>query len=151
MLCSYCETPNEVDAKFCIQCGGTLSKLQKAKMHLNNRLSQTKSSIRTPPLLQAILDVSFHQFVSLKLIKVIYALSILFAGLIALVSIIIGFNGSLAFGIFMLLIGAPLIFLLIVLYSRVLLEFILFNFKTDAPKAETVESPGSADDIEWNV
>jgi hypothetical protein len=51
----------------------------------------------------------------------------------------------------MLLIGAPLIFLLIVLYSRVLLEVILFNFRTADHEAGAVEQPESTDAIEWNV
>lgn len=151
MLCNHCETPIEIDAKFCIQCGGALSKFRRVKMLLHNRLSNTGFSFHTIPFLQALFDLSFNQFVSLKIIKVIYALSIFSAGLVALVSIIVGFRSSLFLGIFMLLIGAPLIFLLILLYSRVLLEVILFNFRTHGPETETREQPESTDGIEWNV
>lgn len=151
MFCNHCGVPNEIDAKFCIHCGGSLSKFRRVKMVLHNRLSNRGFSFHTIPLLQALFDLSFNQFVGLKIIKVIYALSIFSAGLIALVSIIAGFHSSLFLGILMLLIGAPLIFLLIVLYSRVLLEVILFNFQTADPKAETEEQPESTDGIEWNV
>ncbi len=151
MFCNYCGASNDNDAEFCINCGGSLSKLRRIKMHLDNRLFKTGFSFHTIPFLQALFDVSFNQFVSLKIIKVIYALSIFSAGLVALISIIAGFYGSLFFGIFMLLIGAPLIFLLIVLYSRVLLEVILFNFRTADHEAEAVEQPESTDGIEWNV
>ncbi len=151
MFCNYCGASNDNDAKFCINCGGSLSKLRRIKMHLDNRLFNTGFSFHTLPFLQALFDVSFNQFVSLKIIRVIYALSIFSAGLVALISIIAGFYGSLFFGIFMLLIGAPLIFLLIVLYSRVLLEVILFNFRTADHEAEAVEQPESTDAIEWNV
>lgn len=151
MFCNDCGASNDNDAEFCINCGGSLSKLQRIKMHLDNRLFKTGFSFHTPPFLQALFDVSFNQFVSLKIIKVIYALSIFSAGLVALISIIAGFYGSLFFGIFMLLIGAPLIFLLIVLYSRVLLEVILFNFRTADREAGAVEQPESTDAIKWNV
>ena len=151
MFCNYCGASNDNDAEFCINCGGSLSKLRRIKMHLDNRLFKTGFSFHTTPFLQALFDVSFDQFVSLKIIKVIYALSIFFAGLVALVSIIVGFRSSLFLGIFMLLIGAPLIFLLIVLYSRVLLEVILFNFRTADHESGAVEQPESTDGIEWNV
>ncbi len=151
MFSNHCGVPNEIDAKFCIHCGGSLSKFRRVKMLLHNRLSNTRFSFHTIPFVQALFDVSFNQFVSLKIIKLIYALSIFSAGLVALVSIIAGFRSSQFLGIFMLLIGAPLIFLLIVLYSRVLLEVILFNFRTPDPEAETGEQPESTDGIEWNV
>jgi len=151
MFCNDCGASNDNDAEFCINCGGSLSKLQRGKMLLHRRLLNMVFSLNQVPFLQALIDTSFNQFVSLKIIKVIYALSIFSAGLVALISIIAGFYGSLFFGIFMLLIGAPLIFLLIVLYSRVLLEVILFNFRTADHEAEAVEQPESTDGIEWNV
>lgn len=151
MFCNYCDASNDNDAEFCINCGGSLSKLRRVKMLLHKRLFNTVFSLNKVPFLQALFDVSFNQFVSLKIIKVIYALSIFSAGLVALISIVAGFYGSLFFGIFMLLIGAPLIFLLIVLYSRVLLEVILLNFRTADREAGAVEQPESTDAIEWNV
>lgn len=151
MVCNDCGVSNENDAAFCIYCGGSFSKLRKIKMLLHNRLSHSGFSFRIPLFLRPLFDLSFKQFVSLKVIKVIYVLSIFFAGLIALVSIIAGFNDSLFFGIFILLIGAPLIFLLIVLYSRVLLETVLFNFQADDPKIESKEQPESIDVIDWKV
>jgi hypothetical protein len=102
-------------------------------------------------LLKALFDVSFEQFVSFKIIKFIYGLSILSAGLIALLFVIAGFRVSLLFGIFVLLIGAPLIFLLIILYSRILLEMILVNSRMVDHKAKTERQPESMDNIEWNV
>ena len=151
MFCNYCGASNDNDAEFCINCGGSLSKLRRIKMHLDNRLFKTGFSFHTIPFLQALFDVSFNQFVSLKIIKVIYALSIFSAGLVALISIVAGFYGSLFFGIFMLLIGAPLIFLLIILYSRILLEMILVNSRMVDHKAKTERQPESMDNIEWNV
>jgi len=151
MFCNYCGASNENDAEFCINCGESLSKFRRVKKFLHKRLLNARFPLNKAYLLKALFDVSFEQFVSFKIIKFIYGLSILSAGLIALLFVIAGFRVSLLFGIFVLLIGAPLIFLLIVLYSRVLLEVILFNFRTADHEAGAVEQPESTDGIEWNV
>ena len=93
--------------------------------------------------------------------KFLYALSVLFAGLTAVFLILAGFKASIWFGIFALLIGAPLIFLLMVVFSRVLLETILMIFRIADQTANigvanmglpTVdEKPESRDSIQWNV
>ncbi|MBM4307923.1 MAG: DUF4282 domain-containing protein [Deltaproteobacteria bacterium] len=151
MICNDCGALNENDAQFCIHCGGSLSKFQKLKILLHNPLSHKRGSFRILPFLHALFDLSFKQRVSLKVIKAIYILSILSAALAALICIIAGFYGPRFFGIFMLLIGAPLIFLLVVLYSRVLLEAVLFKFQTADPKPETEKQPDLTDEIKWNV
>jgi len=151
MVCNDCGASNENDAKFCIHCGGSFSMFRRVKVLLYNRSSHTGFSFRPLHFLQALFDVSFKQFVSFKIIKRVYALSILFAGLVALLFVIAGFHSSLWFGILVLLIGAPLIFLLIVLYSRVVLELVLFNFGTADSKAKKEEPPEPVDSIEWNV
>jgi hypothetical protein len=64
------------------------------------------------------------------------------------------------FGIFALFLGAPLIFLLTVIYSRVFLEMILVIFRmgdhmaehpTDIGLANTEEIQESKDSIQWNI
>ncbi len=151
MCCNYCGASNDNDAEFCINCGGSLSKPRRGKMLLHRRLLNMVFSLNKVPFLQALIDTSFNQLVSFKIIKLIYSLSILFAGLVALLFVIAGFHASLFFGIFMLLIGAPLIFLLIVLYSRIFLEMILVNFRRADHKIKKEEQPESVDSIEWNV
>jgi len=151
MVCNECGASNENDAAFCIHCGESFSKLRKIKNLLHEHLSHTTLSFRSPHLFKALFDISFKQFVSIKIIKVVYALSIFSAALAALVCIIAGFYGPRFLGIFMLLIGAPLIFLLIVLYSRVIMELVLFNFGTGEPKVKQEEPPEPVDSIEWNV
>jgi len=151
MFCNYCDASNDNDAEFCINCGGSLSKLRRVKMLLHTRLFNTVFSLNKVPFLQTLIDTSFNQLVSFKIIKLIYALSILFAGLVALLFVIAGFRTSLLFGIFVLLIGAPLIFLLIVLYSKIFLEMILVNFRRADHKIKKEEQPESVDSIEWNI
>jgi hypothetical protein len=78
------------------------------------------------------------------------------AGLTALFLIIIGFETSIWFGIFALLIGAPLLFLLTVISNRVLLELILVIYRMadcmeNMRLVDMEERPGSRDGIQWNV
>ena len=151
MVCNDCGALNENDAAFCIHCGGSFSKLRRAKMLFQKRWFKADFSLHKNPFFQALIDTSFNQLVSLKIIKRVYGLSILFAGLVALLFVIAGFHNSLWFGMLVLFIGAPLIFLLIALYSRVLLELVLFNFGTADNKAKKEEPPEPVDSIEWNV
>jgi hypothetical protein len=111
-------------------------------------------------LLRPLFDFSFEQFASPKIIKYLYGLSILWAGLVALFFIIIGFKVSRLFGMFTLFIGAPLIFLLTVIYSRVLLEMILVIFRMadhmaerpiDIGLATPEENQESKESIHWNI
>jgi hypothetical protein len=107
--------------------------------------------LRKAYLLETLFDVSFEHMVSFKTIKWIYGLSILSAGLIALLLVVAGFRVSPLLGVFTVVVGAPLIFLLITLYSRVLLEMILVNFRKVGHQTKTDRLPEPTDDIEWNV
>jgi hypothetical protein len=151
MVCNDCGTSNENDAKFCIHCGGAFSMFRRVKVFLQRGWFRTDFSHHKNPFFQAFIDTSFSQLVSLKIIKRVYGLSILFAGLVALLFIIAGFHSSLWFGMLVLFICAPLTFLLIALYSRVLLELVLFNFGTADCKAKKEDPPEPVDSIEWNV
>jgi hypothetical protein len=156
MFCIHCGASNKDDAKLCINCNESLR-----DNPLQEKLSRLKGSNDLPHLhkvrfLHPLFDFSFNQFVTIKMVKVLYLLSILSAGVVALSLIIVGFNASVGFGIFGLLIGAPMIFFLIVISSRVFLEMILVVFRAAGPKAErgTVnvkEKPESRDGIQWNV
>ena len=68
--------------------------------------------------LRALFDFSFSQFVTTQLIRLLYAIGVLFALLTALGVIVRGFNESVGAG-FVALIVAPLIFLLVVIVARV--------------------------------
>lgn len=150
MFCKNCHASNEDDARYCIHCGATLSAVRRVMLLFRKRWFDAALSLNRVPLLSSLFDVSFKQGFSIKIIRLIYGLSILSAVLVALLSIIAGFYSSSLFGIFMLLIGGPLLLLLIVLYSRIVLEVILFHFRTD-PETKTEEQPASTEGIEWNV
>ncbi|MEW6375012.1 MAG: DUF4282 domain-containing protein, partial [Thermodesulfobacteriota bacterium] len=65
--------------------------------------------------------------------------------------VIVGFNASMLFGIFLLLFGAPLIFFLIVIYSRILLEMALVIFRIADQTTKKGEKSESRDGIQWNL
>ena len=154
MFCTNCGAANQDSARFCINCAQSLDEVQ-----IVRRLSRPRGRKLGP--LRALSDFSFSRFVSPKMMKFLYALSILFASLIAFFFVIIGFRASIWFGIFALLIGAPLIFLLMVVSSRVLLETILMIFRiadqtasigvTNIGLPTTEEKPESRDSIQWNI
>jgi hypothetical protein len=87
----------------------------------------------------SLFDFSFTDFITSKIVKLLYGLSIVASGLIALFLIIVGFNISTGFGVVMLLIVAPLVFILSVIYARVLLEIIIVIFRIAENAAEIAQ------------
>lgn len=83
-------------------------------------------------------DFSFQEFITLSLIKLIYALLMIFAGLGALVFLITMLaqgGAALVAG----LIGAPIIFLLYIILARVYLEVLIVVFRIADNTKELVE------------
>jgi hypothetical protein len=156
MFCTNCGASNKDDALSCINCGESLSDDQIEESFLSPRRFRGVSIQKKVGLLRALFNLSFNQWVSLRLVKFLYGLSILSAGLIAIFFVMMGFKISIWFGIFSLLIGAPLTFLLIVIYSRIFLETILVIFRMADHMNETTmtnreEKSESSDTIQWNV
>jgi hypothetical protein len=84
---------------------------------------------QTKGFFESLFDLSFEDLVTTKIIKFLYIVAIIGAGLASLFWISLAFNVSAIFGVLMLLIGAPLLFLLSVIYARVLLEIIIVIFR----------------------
>lgn len=85
------------------------------------------------------------------MIQWIHRLSVLCAGFIAILLTIAGFHLSRVLGIVTLLIGAPMIFVFMVLYSRLVLEMILQEHRpTDRVDPKEILSQ-STDEIEWKI
>ena len=76
----------------------------------------------------AIFDFSFSKFVSIDLIRVVYAFTFIVAGLAAIGLIIAGFSVSLGWGIGGLIL-APVLYFAIVIFVRVLLEMMVVLFR----------------------
>ncbi len=86
----------------------------------------------------ALFDVSFTSFVTTRIIKVLYIITLVVIGLGALAVVVAAFANSVAGGLFMLVIGAPLIALLYVIYTRVILEVLIAIFRIMEYNAEQV-------------
>lgn len=78
--------------------------------------------------LGSLFDFSFSSFVTSKVIKLLYALAILLAGLTALALVVAGFSDSVLAGIGALVIS-PLVFLLYVIGARIWLEIVIVVFR----------------------
>ena len=156
MYCTNCGALNKNDAKFCANCDESLSDVQIAGSLSRPGVSNDVSYLKKVNLVRALFDFSFSHFISARVTKFLFAISILAASMTALLFVAAGFQASKGFGIFSLFIGAPLIFLFIVIYSRVLLETMLLVSRISghmanlrAPKIEENSQP--EDSIQWNV
>jgi len=76
----------------------------------------------------ALFDFSFSSFITARLIKVIYALGLLMAGLAALFMVTTGFGVGFMTGLGALIL-APLMFLFVAMYLRVVMEVLIVVFR----------------------
>jgi uncharacterized protein DUF4282 len=87
----------------------------------------------------SLFDMSFSSLITTKVIKVLYVISLIVIGVFALFFIIGAFASSVALGIVTLVILAPLGALFYVVYTRVVLEFIIVVFRIAEYTHELVE------------
>jgi uncharacterized membrane protein YvbJ len=145
MFCTNCGTSNKEDEKFCIQCGELLAEPEIKKSPSSERM------LKKAGLLRALFDFSFDELVTPKITKFLYILSILYAVLLASLCIIVGLNISTGFGILIFIIGALLIFVLTIIYSRVLIEMVIVTLRMAHHMAEILKKTGSKDGIHWHI
>jgi len=126
MNCNACGAPLEQNAAFCAACGR----------------SQTGAAVPDSAAVQGFLaslfDLSFTSFITTKLIKVLYVLGMVSSALMALFLVISGFARGSGTGLFMLIIVAPVLFLISVIYCRVLMELFILFFRMAEHLAELV-------------
>jgi hypothetical protein len=84
--------------------------------------------VENKSFLAALFDVSFSEFITTKLIKIIFVIGIVIAAIVALFFVIGAFVSSFWAGLGSLIIS-PLIFLIYVLIIRIWLELIIVIFK----------------------
>jgi hypothetical protein len=77
----------------------------------------------------ALFDFGFTSFVTPKVVKVLYPLIMLLAGLGALGLVVTAFSANVGIGIVALIIFAPLYFLVVVAIWRIALEFFIVIFR----------------------
>ncbi len=78
--------------------------------------------------LSTLLDFSFEEFISIDVIRVLYAVSILLAAIAVIVGVIAAFANGITIGIGALIL-APILLFVYVLFARVLMEVFIVIFK----------------------
>ena len=76
----------------------------------------------------ALFDFSFKEFVTIKIIKVIYGIGLFFAAIGALAVLVKGFQAGILLGILALIL-TPVVFILYSILVRVYLEVIIVLFR----------------------
>ena len=160
MFCTYCGASNKNGVNLCTNCGESL-----ANNRIEDRLSRLRGLEDVSPshsfdFLHPLFDLSFRRPVTVKMIKFLHILSILCAGLMALLFILAGFETSLRLGLSALLIGAVGV-LFTAVFSRIFLEMILVVFRmadqtagkgmADRGAAVVKEKAEHREGIQWNV
>ena len=79
-------------------------------------------------LTRALTDLSFREFITPRIVRTLYFMSLIGAGLAALAWMFSGFKDGLVRGVFTLVTG-PVAFLVYILTARVALEFMLAVFR----------------------
>jgi hypothetical protein len=95
-------------------------------------------------IIACIFDLSFNEFVTTRIIKILFMLSILLAAFAALFIIIGGFASGTAAGFLGALIMAPIVFILSVLFSRIWLELVIVAFRVAENTSRLVEQGKAA-------
>jgi hypothetical protein len=88
--------------------------------------------------LASLFDISFSSLITTWVIKVLYVLSMVIIGLVAVVFVVAAFADSVAGGIVVLLVVAPPFGLLYLIYVRVLLELVIVIFRITESNVELV-------------
>jgi len=87
-------------------------------------------------LFESLFDISFRTLVTPRVIKVLYALSIVAAGFISIVLVIEGFSESVGRGLLSLFFVGPLVFLILVISTRIVYELAIVVFRISDHTAE---------------
>lgn len=90
--------------------------------------------------IQTLFDFSFDEFVTTKIVKILYGIGIILAAIGTLALIVNGFGNSFGRGLLTLLIS-PVVFIVYTILARVVLETIIVMFRI----AENVEKIADSD------
>ena len=87
---------------------------------------------------RSLFDLSFSSLVTPRIIKIIYVITLVGIGLLAVMFTISAFSTSSAFGALTLLVIAPILSLFYIVYARVFLEFFIAIFRLAETNAALV-------------
>jgi hypothetical protein len=135
-FCAKCGTQLTPGAAACSACGAATGLEAPAAPHAPARYVPSVSAQEAAGFLSSLFDLSFSTFITTKLIKVLFVISIAVAAFCSLALVVSGFISSSLAGILMLLIGAPLLFFFYVIYARVMMEVLIVVFRSSEYLAE---------------
>jgi hypothetical protein len=134
MQCPNCHKPLSAGARFCGACGTQIpapaSPLDPSGVPgVPPPVSSLHKSWMNKGFFKSLFDLSFSSFVTTKVVKVIYVLTLVWIGLWAVAWIIWAFDKDPGLGALFLLVVAPLLTLFSAVYARMILEFIMAVFR----------------------
>jgi len=86
-------------------------------------------------------DLSFSEFVTTRVIKILYMLGIAIAAIVGLMLIVTAFTKGFAVGL-LHVIAAPIVFILMVIVLRIYMELVLTLFRIE----ENTQKPATAEE-----
>ncbi len=106
-----------------------------------NQVNQTGSGF-----FKSLFDFSFKTYITPTIIKIVYAIVMVLAGLSALALVVISFRASANGGVFELLIVAPIVFLFYVILYRIFLEvtMAIFTIAENTTRMANAAAPAPA-------
>ena len=79
---------------------------------------------------RCLFDLSFTEFITTKVVKILYMVGIAIAGLVAIGIVIRAFSHNFGYGI-LLVVAAPIVFALMVVVLRIAMELVLTLFRIE--------------------
>jgi len=118
---------------FCPNCGKELNEGATFCPFCGTKIEERKAIVAAEKLTQkgffaSLFDFSFKEFITLKLLKILYIIAIIVNGLITFSLILIGLEGPPTTAI-IFLIGSPVLFLILTIFARVWIEALAVVFR----------------------
>jgi hypothetical protein len=151
MFCANCGSSIDVEAQFCLICGESLIEGPGEEKYFWARWFKKMGIFKKLDSAHSLSNHASYKFSAPKKMKFLYGGSILSAGLINFVLVLLSFHASTRLGIFTLLIVVPLFFLLTVVYSGVLLEMVFMMDRMAGQTKDLTKKVDSSDTIKWNI
>lgn len=96
--------------------------------------------------IESLFDFSFSNFITTKIVRLLYIVGVIVAGIYAIFFIATGFNMGAWVGIFFLLLS-PIIFLVFVALARIYLEVIIVIFRIAEHTKKIADQGGASTDL----
>jgi len=128
-FCAKCGTQLAAGAATCSACGAPTGVGAPAAPAPPARYIPPVNAQQAAGFLSSLFDLSFTNFITTKLIKVLFVISIILAACFSIFLVMSGFARGTAEGLLTLLIIAPLLFFFYVIYARVGMEVLIVIFR----------------------